>query len=313
MKQAYLEQIPIYQIEPNPDNPRLIFRQDEMDNLLVSVKKYGVQVPITIFKSKGKYILIDGERRWRTCKKLNFKTIPAIIQEKPSDLDNLLMMFNIHSLREQWDLFTIANKLTSVIDLLEESFKAKPSELELSEHTGLGRSTIRRCKLLIELPQKYKDLILKELEKAKPKQQLTEDFFIEMESALKTVKNNFPDVTANADEIRDTLIKKYQNGVINNVVHFRQIAKLATSPKNVSYSHVDAKKALTDIFSDNKKSIEDVYQSTVSALYDEKKLLSTLNNAIVHIENISDEDLIDDEVISVLRKLKNVITKTLRA
>jgi ParB family chromosome partitioning protein len=91
-----LKDIPLDLIDPNPDNPRMYFRQEELDNLLVSIKKYGVQVPISVYQDGDRYIIIDGERRWRTSKKLNLKTIPAIVQPKPSDLENLLMMFNIN-------------------------------------------------------------------------------------------------------------------------------------------------------------------------------------------------------------------------
>jgi ParB family transcriptional regulator, chromosome partitioning protein len=304
-----LKEIPIDQIVPNPDNPRIVFRQEEMDQLLVSIKKYGVQVPVTVFQDRNKFVLIDGERRWRTSKKLNLKTIPAIIQAKPSELENLLMMFNIHSLREQWDLFTIANKITKVINLLEGKLGRTPNEVELSEETGLNRSTIRRCKLLIELPQRFKDVILNELDKPKSKQAMTEDFFIEMEAALKTVKNNIPSAIPNIDRVRDNLIRKYQKGVIKNIVDFRQVAKLATSPKNVQYNAEKAQKALSAIFENNDKGIEEVYNSTVGVLYDEKKLLSTFSNTIYYIESLTQEEQNDPEIVDTLRRLRKAIDK----
>ena len=183
-KKSELRHISVDLIKPNPDNPRIIFRQEELDSLLVSIKKHGVQVPISVYKEGNNFIIIDGERRWRTCLKLNFEKIPAIVQEKPSELENLLMMFNIHALREQWDLFTIANKLTSIIEMLENKNGYIPTEAQLNEETGLTRSTIRRCKLIIELPNKYKDIIVEELHKPKAKQKLTEDFFIEMETSF---------------------------------------------------------------------------------------------------------------------------------
>ena len=68
-----LQLIPLDKIKPNPDNPRIIFRQEELDNLMVSVKKFGIQVPITVYADGSNFILIDGERRWRTSKKLNLK------------------------------------------------------------------------------------------------------------------------------------------------------------------------------------------------------------------------------------------------
>lgn len=308
-----LKEIPIGLIEPNPDNPRIYFRQEELDNLLISIKKYGVQVPISVFKDGEKYIIIDGERRWRTCKKLNKPSIPAIIQSKPNELENLLMMFNIHSLREQWDLFTVANKITKVIDLLAIRINRRPNEVEISESTGLNRSTIRRCKLLIELPPKYTEYIKRELEIPKSKQKLTEDFFIEMETSLKTVRRNYPEVINNIDDIRDNLIDKYREGTIKNLVDFRQIAKLATAHKNVDYSRDQSKKALERIFFDKKASISEVYKATVGDLYIEKRFISSVNNVVEMIETLSEEEKQDVEIRESLERLQQTIHQILKA
>src|SRR5437879_6280802 len=92
---SLLENIPVERIDRNPENPRILFRPTEFEELLESIRRYGVQVPISVYRNKGRYVLIDGERRWRCALKLNNKTIPALIQEKPDDLTNLLLMFNI--------------------------------------------------------------------------------------------------------------------------------------------------------------------------------------------------------------------------
>src|ERR1700722_15005958 len=96
-----LKQIAPSLIDKNPENPRVIFRQEEMEQLLASIDRHGVQVPIVVYKDNNRYVLIDGERRWRCASKLNLKTIPALVQKKPGELENLLMMYNILSLREQ--------------------------------------------------------------------------------------------------------------------------------------------------------------------------------------------------------------------
>lgn len=311
-KNSELRNISVDLIKPNPDNPRIIFRQEEMDSLLVSIKKHGVQVPISVYKEGNGFIIIDGERRWRTCLKLNFEKIPAIVQEKPSELENLLMMFNIHALREQWDLFTIANKLTSIVEMLEKKNGFAPTESQLNEETGLTRSTIRRCKLIIELPHKYKDIIVEELHKPKAKQKLTEDFFIEMETSLKTVRNNFPETLQNINEIRDNLIKKYNTEVIKNILDFRKVAKLATAPKNVEYSRRDAETALIKIFGDNNHSIDEVFNTTVSPLYSEKKLLSNFNSILTHISSLNEDEKHDEDIIQALIEIRAAIDKILK-
>ena len=188
-----LREISPDKIKRNPENPRLFFRAEEMDTLAASIKRYGIQVPITVYTDGSDFILIDGERRWRCARKLNLPRIPALVQEKPSRLQNLLLMFNIHALREQWDYLTIARKLPDVIELFHRENKGRePTEAELSELTGLTRGQIRRCRFLLDLPNKYRELLEKELALPKQIQGLSEDFFIEMERALKTVSNRVP-------------------------------------------------------------------------------------------------------------------------
>jgi ParB/RepB/Spo0J family partition protein len=311
MKEKKLRQIPVEDVKPNPDNPRIIFRQEELDGLLVSIGNMGVQVPISVYEEGDKFILIDGERRWRTCKKLNHKTIPAIIQDRPTALENLLLMFNIHSLREQWDLFTIANKLTRILELLKKQLKRDPNEIEISAHTGLNRGTIRRSKLLIELPQKYKDIILEELHKPKSKQKFTEDFFIEMENSLKTVRNNFPNLLPDMNSVRDVLIDKYKREVIGNITDFRKLGKLATSPKNVNFGTDEAASAITQVLSLNQKGISEVFDRTVGSLYDEKKVISNVESLIFFLENLRQEEKEDEDLRNALLKIRNVVDRIL--
>ena len=158
-----LREISPDRIKRNPENPRLFFRDEEMDTLTASIKRYGIQVPLTVYSDGSDYVLIDGERRWRCARKLNLHRVPALVQEKPSRLENLLLMFNIHSLREQWDYLTIARKLPDVIHLFELEYNGRePTEAELSELTGLSRGQIRRCRFLLDLPDKYRELLEKE-------------------------------------------------------------------------------------------------------------------------------------------------------
>ena len=66
-----LQQISPGDIDRNPDNPRLIFRQEEMESLLVSINTHGIQVPVVVYREDDGYRLIDGERRCRHSSKKN--------------------------------------------------------------------------------------------------------------------------------------------------------------------------------------------------------------------------------------------------
>ncbi len=89
----------------NPENPRLIFRELDMNALLESIQEVGIQVPLTVYwdPDDKTYVVLDGERRWRCSVKLNLPEIPVIVQAKPTRLENILMMFNIHNVRVAWE------------------------------------------------------------------------------------------------------------------------------------------------------------------------------------------------------------------
>jgi len=304
-------------IERNPENPRLFFRPEEMDTLIASIRRYGIQVPITVYEDDGRYVLIDGERRWRSALKLNLKKIPALIQPKPTRLNNLLLMFNIHALREQWDYLTIANKLPDVISLFTSEHNGKePNEQELSDLTGLTRGQIRRCRLLFDLPEHYRNLLEEELALPKHLQRLSEDFFIEMEKALKTVQKRLPNAVPDLDRARDALIVKFQQGTINNITDFRKLSKIATSISNVGVREDKATRAVLDIFDLTKPTnIHDIYAEQFEIRYDERKISLNVDSVYEYLDatvESEDEASIGRELRERLVRLKDLIDRILQ-
>jgi ParB family chromosome partitioning protein len=296
-----LADIPLSRVRPNPENPRLTFRQGELEDLQESIRQYGVQVPIAVFKRGSVYVLIDGERRWRCASKLNLKTIPALIQVEPKPLENLLLMFNIHALREQWDLLTIALKLPKAVSLLQRELSRAPNEAELAAKTGLSRSVIRRCRLLMGLPKEHQDLLLNELKKPKSKQTLSEDLFIEIEKALKTVTRAMPDLIQDTNTARNALLAKYRSKVIDNIVEFRKVAKIARS-KSVGVSPAAARSAVQRILDDPQYTIARAWEETVSEAYAERDVVSRIDHLLQRLENLDPSEL-DDDVREKLAEL----------
>jgi ParB family chromosome partitioning protein len=311
----HLREISPDKIKRNPENPRLFFRPEEMDTLMASIRRYGIQVPISVYEDGGQYFLIDGERRWRAAKKLNIRTIPAIVQPKPTALRNLLLMFNIHALREQWDYLTIANKLPNVITLFSNENGKDPTEEELSEITGLTRGQIRRCRLLVDLPEKYKAMLQEELSLPKPLQKLSEDLFIEMERALKTVKARVPSAVNRLDAARDALIKKFRIGTINNITDFRKLSKIATSIKNLGVKEDKAKAAIAEILDPRKKTgIEEVFAEQFEVRYDERKIVLNIESIYEYLELSAKGDqeiTLGTDIRERLLKLKRLIERVL--
>jgi ParB/RepB/Spo0J family partition protein len=312
--QPYVRDIAPDKIRRNPDNPRLFFRPEELDTLMASIRRYGIQVPISVYEDGDGYVLIDGERRWRCARKLNIRRIPALVQQKPSPLNNLLLMFNIHALREQWDYLTIANKLPDVIRLFSDENGREPKESELSEITGLTAGQIRRCKFLLDLPAKYKTLLQEELSLPKHLQKLSEDLFIEMERALKTVQNRVPSAVVNINSARDALIKKFQAGTIGNITDFRKLSKIATSISNIGIKEASAKAAIAEILNPNKKTgIQEVFAEHFEMRYDERKVGLSIDSIADYLEATAEQDGIHlgADLKTRLLKLKKLIEKVL--
>ena len=282
-----------------------------MEQLYVSIKTKGLLVPISVYEDSGKYVIIDGERRWRTFLKLNYDTIPAIIQDKPSPLDNLLLMFNIHGLREQWDIYTIAMKIERVVLLLSDKLGYEPTEIQVSEETGMTRGVIRRCKMIIALPERFKEMLRVELEKPKKDQLYSEDFFLEMESSLKSVKNNYPETIQDIDIVRDVLIEKYLNKIINNVVDFRKLTKIATAWNNVGFSRDETIKLIELIFSKNEISIAYVYAEHFEVLYGDRAVNNSAKNFLYKLDSVFEEGVLDETLRSLLSEIKEKIDNLL--
>jgi ParB family chromosome partitioning protein len=95
---ATQNQIPIDQISPNPRQPRTVFDEDALNELISSVKLFGILQPPVVRKvAENKYELVMGERRFRAAKAAGLKSIPVIIRQTPdNELLREALIENIH-------------------------------------------------------------------------------------------------------------------------------------------------------------------------------------------------------------------------
>ena len=74
--------LPIYKVEPNPDQPRQDFDEEELRALADSIAVHGVIQPLTVRElPSGYYQIIAGERRWRAARLANLSDVPAVVME----------------------------------------------------------------------------------------------------------------------------------------------------------------------------------------------------------------------------------------
>ena len=81
----------IAHIEPDPEQPRKHFEQEELENLAASIRENGLLQPILVYRSEDptKYRIIAGERRYRAARLAGLKTVPCL--EMPKDFDRNLI------------------------------------------------------------------------------------------------------------------------------------------------------------------------------------------------------------------------------
>jgi ParB family chromosome partitioning protein len=95
---AQQNEVPISQISPNPRQPRTVFDETALNELIASVKSVGILQPPVVRKvGEGRYELIMGERRFRAAKAAGLTSIPVIIRQTPdNELLREALIENIH-------------------------------------------------------------------------------------------------------------------------------------------------------------------------------------------------------------------------
>ena len=77
-----LKTLPLHKIEPNPNQPRRDFDDEELEALAESIRQHGIIQPLTVREMpNGYYQIIAGERRWRASRLAGLDEVPVVIME----------------------------------------------------------------------------------------------------------------------------------------------------------------------------------------------------------------------------------------
>ncbi len=292
-------------IRSNPHNPRLLFDPIPLELLQDSIEEVGILVPLLVYESaKTKdYVILDGERRWLCAKELGLPDVPANVIEEPSARDNILRMFNIHNVRESWELMPTALKLEIIIREINTD-----SELKLSQVTSLPRSTVRRCKTLLSFDKSYQDMMLV----SDPGDRIKPDLFIEMHPVLTLIDEKFPEISEefSRNVLIDIFINKYCQKKIASVTDFRRIrSAIRNIGKGLTREFVS--NALLQFLKEKNADLSDfvirldIFQETKSV----QRSCQALIERLTSIDKFPPS--IDSEMKSVLQDLKRVIENKL--
>ena len=148
--------LPIYKVEPNPDQPRHDFDEEELQNLAESIMEHGVVQPLTVRElSGGYYQIIAGERRWRAARMANLSEIPAVIMTGDElKIAEVALIENV----QRKDLNPIEEAMA--YKALIERFDLKQEEV--ARQAGKSRSAVANMLRLLELPDEVLALVQEE-------------------------------------------------------------------------------------------------------------------------------------------------------
>ncbi|WP_406507726.1 ParB/RepB/Spo0J family partition protein [Streptomyces sp. NBC_00212] len=142
---AFFAELPIDSITPNPRQPREVFDEDALSELVTSIKEVGLLQPVVVRQTgPERYELIMGERRWRSCREAGLERIPAIVRETDDEkllLDALLE--NLH--RAQLNPLEEA----AAYDQLLRDFKCTHDQL--ADRIGRSRPQVSNTLRLLRL------------------------------------------------------------------------------------------------------------------------------------------------------------------
>ena len=151
-KSAY-QMLPIYKVEPNPDQPRQDFDEEELQALADSIEIHGIIQPLTVRElPSGYYQIIAGERRWRAARIANLSEIPAVIME--ADDRKVKELALIENLQRQ-DLNPVEEAL-GYQSLMQEYGLTQE---DAAKRVGKSRPAVANALRLLNLPGEVMEMV----------------------------------------------------------------------------------------------------------------------------------------------------------
>jgi ParB family transcriptional regulator, chromosome partitioning protein len=139
----------IEEIQPNPFQPRKVFSEEQLQELIYSIREKGILQPLLVRRRGNGFELIAGERRWRAAQKAGMKEVPILVKDvSDSEMLELSLVENIQ--REDLNPIEEAEaykRLMEQFDLTQE---------EISKKVGKDRTTITNTVRLLKLPPEIK-------------------------------------------------------------------------------------------------------------------------------------------------------------
>jgi ParB family chromosome partitioning protein len=266
-----LNEIPIDQIEPNPDQPRREFDQTALNELAMSIQNMGIIAPITLRQvASDRYQIIAGERRWRASQMAGLKTLPAYIRTvEDENVMELALVENIQ--REDLNAIEIALAYQHLADT------TGMTQEKISERVGKSRTAITNYMRLLKLPA--------------PIQMAVKNKEMDMGHARALLAIDSP--SAQLKLFRDIQKNNYSVRKVEELVQMMKSGEDIQSAKK----SVAAKQRLPEEFNVLRKRLEGLFQTKVQMSYSSK------GKGRISISFANEEEL--EKIMNTIDKINN--------
>lgn len=145
--------IKVNQIEPNKEQPRKMFEEEQLKELANSMEKYGVLQPLLVQKKGDLYEIIAGERRWRAARLAGLKEVPVVIREySKQEAMEIALIENV----QREDLNPIEEAMA--YQQLIEQFELKQEEI--AARISKSRAAVTNSLRLLKLDKRVQDMLV---------------------------------------------------------------------------------------------------------------------------------------------------------
>ena len=166
---ASIRKLGVDRIDPNPNQPRLTFEEEPLQELAASIREHGVLQPILVRPgAEGRFQLIAGERRWRAARLAGLREIPAIVDEiddqtaleiaiienlQREDLSPLdeALMYERMTTEHGYSLRKLAQKLGKDKGYIENRLRLADAPTEIKQLVSLRKDTLSHAYELLKV------------------------------------------------------------------------------------------------------------------------------------------------------------------
>jgi ParB family transcriptional regulator, chromosome partitioning protein len=148
------QHLPVEKLEPNPQQPRMDFKQDELESLADSIRRKGVIQPLIVRRKPGRdaYEIVAGERRWRAAQLAQLHEVPVVIRDL-SDTEVLEVAIIENIQRE--DL----NAIEEALGFRQLMTRFGHTQEKLAEALSKSRSHVANLLRLLTLPDEVQEMV----------------------------------------------------------------------------------------------------------------------------------------------------------